>query len=264
MQVVKNGHVITTLDQWKKFGAPKGKDKHWKDGRSAKECAIAWCGKNGAPTVPAEISTLLASHLDISNCVIQEVIPEHPVRFDKLPGEPRNSDICCTGRDDSGDLAISIEVKADESFGSIVSEELARLTKKIANDENTNGILRIQQLSRWLLPKWSEGLPHLGELRYQLLTGMAGAIAYAKANETDRAIFIIHEFKTSATTDEKHAANAQDLNRFMNRFSDGLHAELEEGWLYGPFEVAAEPSSKEMVKVYVGKVVRDLKILKVL
>ena len=39
------------------------------------------------------------------------------MRFDGIRGEPRNTDLAIVGTSQSGKVAISIEAKADESFG---------------------------------------------------------------------------------------------------------------------------------------------------
>jgi hypothetical protein len=63
-----------------------------------------------------------------------------------------------------------------------------RGARRIAADEHTGAIARIQALSTALLQPWREGLPHLGELRYQLLTGIAGTIGWAGAIGASRAV----------------------------------------------------------------------------
>ena len=153
------------------------------------------------------------------------------IRFDDVRGEPRNADLAIEARDRSGVVAITVEGKADESFDRPVGHILESAAGRIANDERTGAIARIEALSTALLPPWREGLPHLGALRYQLLTGIAGTVAWAREIGASRAIFIVHEFITNRTRDENHARNTADLNTFLSRFSDGAVTQLSaEGW----------------------------------
>ena len=77
-----------------------------------------------APTVPIELQQLLRTHPDIDGAVIFEAIPERKVRFDDIPGEPRNADLVCLAERANELIAISIEAKADETFGELVADVL--------------------------------------------------------------------------------------------------------------------------------------------
>ena len=37
---ISKTNIITTPEQWMQFAPPKDKEKHWKDGRSAKSLAM--------------------------------------------------------------------------------------------------------------------------------------------------------------------------------------------------------------------------------
>ena len=137
--------------------------------------------RRGRPSVPGEIVDLLASHPDTRGSLIRTVTPEHRVPFDRFRGEPRNADVVALADRPAGLIAISVEAKADEPFDRLVKDVLLELAKRIADDESTNGVARIQQLAWWLLPASVRRTSRLGDLRYQLLTGVAGAVAFAIA-----------------------------------------------------------------------------------
>ena len=80
--------------------------------------------------------------------------------------------------------------------------------RRIATDQRTGAIARIEALSAALLPPWREGLPRLGDLRYELLTGIAGTLAWAREIAASRAV-IVHEFITDQTRDADHARNGR-------------------------------------------------------
>jgi hypothetical protein len=119
----------------------------------------------------------LRSHPDLKGIVIERALPEHQIRFDDLPGEPRNADLAIEARDGEGLVAITVEGKADESFDRPVSAVLQSAVKRIAADVKTGAVHRVGSLSEALLPRWRSGLPHVGDIRYQLLTGIAGTLA---------------------------------------------------------------------------------------
>ena len=259
MEIIgKDGNPILSVDGWYAGAPPKGGAAHWVTGRSARELAAAWCGSQG-PCVPAEIEQLLRSHPDLETLIIERALPEHQIRFDDQPGEPRNADLAIEARDGKGLVAITIEGKADESFDRPVTAVLQSAVKRIAADEKTGAVRRVEYLSEALLPQWRSGLPHLGDLRYQLLTGIAGTLAWARELRATRAVFAIQEFVTDQTRDDKHAQNASDLNEFLERLTDGAIRNLAEGTLVGPLRV---PGNARMpsVPLYVGKAVRHTRV----
>jgi hypothetical protein len=258
MRIEKGGRDIRTVDDWFEIAPPKGGHEHWVDGRSALECARAWCGPEG-PAVPTELTDLLASHPDTTGALIRSVVPEHLVRFDSFPGEPRNADIAALADHPGGLIAINVEAKADEPFDQRVHEVLTTVIQRIAADEHTNGIARIQQLAVSLLPPRSADTSQLGDLRYQLLTGLAGAIAFAIASKATKAVFVIHEFITERTDDAKHEANARDFVAFLARLTAGEIRSIVAGRLVGPITIPGRPLFESAPPLYLGKSVRNLR-----
>jgi len=256
--VGKEGKEITTLERWKELGSPKGKDAHWVNGRSAKECARAWCEGPQGLGVPAELTALLDSHRDTQGAAIERVIAEHRVPFDEQAGEPRNTDVAAVATHPAGRIAISVEAKADESFGPLVRGVLAGAVKKIAADERTFAVERVKDLAESILPPRTEGASALGDLRYQLLTGVAGALAYAREARAERAVFIVHEFVSGKTTEKKRQANARDLDAFVARLTQGRVRSLEPGRLIGPLAVHGAPLFAGAVPLYIGKAQRNV------
>src|SRR5690554_5224611 len=113
--IKKNEVEITDKDLWEIHGAPAGKDKHWVDGRSAKECAKYWT-KIKSPDLPVEIKNLMQSHIDFSRLLEWKAEPEAKTAFDNYRGQPSNIDLLIEARDERGKYIIGIEAKADESF----------------------------------------------------------------------------------------------------------------------------------------------------
>jgi hypothetical protein len=158
---------LRNMTDWYAYAPPKGKRRHWVKGSSAYELAAAWCPGNDLPAAPPELVKLLALHPDTRHLELVTGTPEHRLPFDTLPGEPPNADLALTARDSHGEAAVTVEAKADESYGRPVRQELAAAIRTIASDKNSNAVTRIQQLAASLLPPWDPGMPHLGQLRYQ-------------------------------------------------------------------------------------------------
>jgi hypothetical protein len=142
--------------------------------------------------------------------------------FDDFPGEPRNADLAVYARDEHGDFVIAVEAKADETFGETVADALSAAVDRKLENPRSNGVARVEQLASALFGIRGEKPPALGTLRYQLLTATAGALRAGEERSVDRVVVLIHEFRTRRTKDEKHNANARDLDRFVDRLSLGL------------------------------------------
>lgn len=232
--------TITSLETWKKYAPPKS-DAHWKSGRSAFECAASWFDENGNPSAPAELAALIESSHVTRGAQIVRVQPEHRVRFDRLRGEPRNADVNVLLDGPAGRVALSIEAKADEPFGARVVDVLQAAVAKIVADTPTNAVLRIQQLASALFDRSMLARQPLGEMRYQLLTGIAGAIAFANEVEAPSAVFVVHEFVTDSTEDKSHLQNLRDLNALVERLTGGRLSGIPCGRIVGPIAYPGSP-----------------------
>jgi hypothetical protein len=255
--IVKDGSEIRTVTKWFDLAPPKKGHDHWVEGRSAFECARAWCPQNADPGVPSEVGEVFASHPHTRGAAVRWATPEHQIRFDRLRGEPRNADIAALADHPTGLVAITIEAKADEPFDNLVRDVLLRAVKDIAEDKRTNLVSRVQQLAASILPPGTANTRSLGELRYQLLTGVAGTLAFAREHKADRAVFIVHEFVTDLTDDAKHKANADDLDAFVTRLTSGAIRSVPAGVLRGPLSISGRPLFEACPPLYLGKALRN-------
>ena len=205
--------------------------------------------------LPSEVSAALDAHPKFGPVLCWEAEPEAKLRFDTFSGEPRNSDLMVIASDSKGPYVLAVEAKADEPYGETVAEAFAAaLERRIANPRS-KGISRIEGLVSLLLQPREGAEPRADELRYQLLTACAGAIAEALRRNVSRAVMLVHEFVTSATTDEKHERNAVDLQRFLSRVAGTPVHPVADGQLYGPFA----PPGNDGVELFIGKVSRNLR-----
>ena len=233
---------IYTVDDWFRLAPPARGDRHWLDGKSAKELAKAWCGRGSGPAVPVELQELLRTHPDIDGAVIYEATPERKVRFDKIRGEPRNTDLVCLAERANELIAISIEAKADEPFGEPVADVL-KAPKPSRQPE------RVERLCLALFGRQSADLPGIGELRYQLLHGVAAALSYAREVEASHALFVVHEFVERRAETKR---NERDLNNFLS-FLAPEAVPLGQR-LYGLVRVPGNAHIPGKIPLYLGKI----------
>jgi hypothetical protein len=252
MRILKNGESISCVDDWRRLAPPKSVDQ-WVRGRSAFELANAWCG-TGTPAIPGVLRELFDSRPETRSLIIETVHPEHRIPFDDHGGEPRNADLAFVGQTADRKIAVTVEAKADESFGTTVAKTISDALERSIRNPRSHGIRRVEDLVRSLMPAREKGDPHVGDLRYQLLTAAAGSLAYAAKEGADSAVLVVHEFVTDLTRDVLHSKNAAAFRAFVHRLS---RAEVipEERELLGPFGVPGGPLFQPAVPLFIGKIV---------
>lgn len=239
--IQKGGRHLATIDEWHQFAPPK-RSIHWKDGRSAKENARAWL--KAAPHMQPDIAHVLANCPDIGPILGWNAEPEARVAIDRFRGEQPNIDLLLVAEDDHGSLVIAIEAKADEPFGKTLADQYQHARTARASNPRSKAVARIDALlNRLAIEPRQDDVP---QLRYQLLTATAAAIAEAERRSAERAVLIVHEFLTPLTATEKRERNAADLRRFL---ATALRhpVQLASGNITGPISVDGAPS------LYVGK-----------
>ena len=255
MLLCKGSSVIQSVGDWFRLAPPKKGKLQWKDGRSAKELAKAWCKKKNSPSPPEDFLRLLSPLVTEDQFAIAEGWPEHQVPIDKLPGEPPNIDLAIMCGGNQGCTAICIEAKADESFGEYTLAKHDVAATQIEKGIKTGALKRLLHLEENLLPEPGLGLPGRAEIRYQLLTGTAAALALAKEHQARVAVFVVHEFSFSGHVDEKKLKqNKIDLDCFVMRLTRGSTTSLQEDVLFGPLSPPSQKSSWCGVSLYIGKV----------
>jgi hypothetical protein len=252
----KEGVIIDTLELWEARAGPRS-EKHWADDRSAKESARAWLASDDAPRIPSEILALLSTHGDFGEVKDWTAEPECLVAFDGHSG-PANIDVMVSAADDRGPFVIAVEAKADETFGALTDRVLSDAVERSLENPASRGVARAQELAHAILGPKREGAPALHQIRYQLLTATAAALSRAKADGADRAVLIVHEFRTRRTEPEKHATNERDLSRFLLRLGVEEPRRVAQGELLGPLRVPGGGRFRDPPSLYVGKATRTI------
>jgi hypothetical protein len=149
-------------------------------------------------------------------------------------------------------FALTVAPQGEAPAGLRVEAIFRDAIQRLARDEPTNAVERIQHVAGALLPPWTEGLEHLGALRWGLLARTAVALDHATRIGAPTAVLLIHEIMSlSRTREARRRNNREDLDRYVRRLSGGTLPRLQRGILSGPIAVGD-------VTLYVGKVRRDL------
>lgn len=255
MRIEKDGKRISTVQDWLDYAPPKSKH-HWVEGRSAYELAHAWCGA-GDPALPEALRLLLDSREETCGFVPEVAFPEHRIPFDSLGGEPRNADLALIGATAMGKVAITIEAKADEPFGETVSATMAAALERRIENRQSKGVRRVEGITAALFHPKHKGQPRVGDLRYQLLTAVAGTLAFAAAQGASIAVLVVHEFVTDKTNASNHLQNGGDYNEFLVRLSEQRLPEMAGLYLDGPFTVPGGELFPGGRALFIGKITTD-------
>jgi hypothetical protein len=274
------GRPIHSFCDWEKYALPPDrKEQHWVEGRSAYELGFSWTA-NGEPAVPSELIQLLDTKEETRRIVMLSGITEHETRLPCSNGGPRCHDLALRARQDATDVTICIEAKADEPFGGTVEEELLKARKRVRSPDRvsrpaeTRFPNRLDWLSRSLLglsafqdEQFTLLSDEVAKMPYQLLAAIGGTLIEAKLQNASKAIFVVHEFRTSKTRNAKMDHNAQMLNGFLRLLTSrnieaGNELELATGHVVGPIFMTNRPPAGTFkvpsdLPLFIGKIRTD-------
>lgn len=200
-------------------------------GRDVKELARAWTGKRG----PESLRVLLDQLTGTADFEPDYGVAGAQTSFDDFRGS-RKHDLLLVGEAAGGKTVVSIEAKVDGTFGQTVGEHVQTARRKIGRNEKTNSLDRLQALTQ-AIAGWDAGAdPRRLELRYQLFTAVAGAVAAAVDEEADQAVLCIHEFDTKQAKSAKQEQNEADLRDFLGVVFDE-RSRREGSWIVGPLKL---------------------------
>jgi hypothetical protein len=123
---------------------------------------------------------------------------------------------------------------------------------------------RIDLLCQALFGETPESNPDLMNLRYQLLTGCAGALIEAKRIGAAAAVFVVHVFISDAVDDDKVRMNDRDYDRFLKCLGCAGDDNIGDESLIGPVTVPGGPFVPSDMPLYVGKVKAEVSIKSIL
>jgi hypothetical protein len=241
----KQGSSITNWQGWER---PK-KKYQWKGGRSAMELARAWF-PNDKLTCPPELDALLQSSPRTANYQLTEGQPEFVTPLPER-GEGRNHDLWLRAHCSAGDLTICVEAKADEPFGNLISAEIKKARERNAK---TRLPARAEALLQLLFGKpCNPGERPWSELRYQLITALAGTAIQATSDKSPTAVFVVHEFLGSGLNPERQRQNEADIKAVVTLLMPGCNA-FRTNALVGPVQITSGPNLARSVDLLIGRI----------
>ncbi len=172
----RHGDEISSVEEWGRLAGPAAA-QHWKDGRSAKELAKSWIAGDGPQRFLRELFNGLENTRQLR---IEEAVAEEQIAFDGFPGGKRNHDLLIRGRCAGGPVVIGLEAKADETFGQTIAKYRRDALVVRASGKTTNAPERLENLLSDIGEISLTQTPSFGDLRYQLLSGVAGTLAAAE------------------------------------------------------------------------------------
>lgn len=184
----------------------------------------------------------------------ERAIVEAQTRFDAHRGGPRNHDLLIVGAAEGRRVVVSVEAKADETFGETVAEYQTAAQRKLDKGVPTRALDRLAGLVA-AIAGHNAPLSTVVGLRYQLLSATAGALASAFDEGADQAVVFVYEFATATTTASKRAANDAALLAFLRSL---FGAEpTGERWCVGPFRVPGSDRIPDSTELWFAKTVEE-------
>lgn len=261
-----DGQAIRTFADWATWGLPETRRlQHWKEGRSAFELARAWT-ETETPHAPPDLQHILDFCPHTRGLILDRGVVEHETPLPFGSRGPRCHDLVLWGRRADNRFLLSIEAKADEPFGATIACELEKALKRPV----TRFPDRLHWLTCGLLDTPAFTAPNrlnpaIADISYQLLTAIGGTVVEAARGNAHAAIFLVHEFRTALTRDEKMDRNGDALDGFLRAFqaAQGLADQglpLVSGHMIGPIPlrpILISPSFPAHIPLYIGKLRTD-------
>jgi len=216
------------------------------------ELARAWFVST-EPRCPPEITGLLSSQSRTNGLVFGLGLPEKITTLPEHNGGT-NHDLLLFADGPNGPAIVSIEAKVDEPF----KESIGKYWDRMRQSTTRSGVpKRIEALLSLIFG--SQARPDAEpwrELRYQLLTAVAGtAIEAASRPAGTAAVLVVHEFRTEKIDPKKIAANGEDFQRFVGAILLQPAGTVVPGQLYGPVILPESTHLARKVDLFIGKAV---------
>jgi hypothetical protein len=217
----KKNAEIDDLDKWFKLSPPQKKEKHWKDGRSAKEMAKFWLNQSSRNEFKDFVKKT------IPDFDYDFIIPEYRSKFDDYPN-PRKHDLYIEGKNNTA--IITIEGKADEPFGSheFGTTFIETITEKMKNP-TSKALDRMINLYQSYFYSNGDILP----IMYQLVYWYASSLGDAIKADIGKFAMVLQEFRSAETAPEKIHKNHSDFEKFIALISEGRYKNIEDRQLLG-------------------------------
>jgi len=210
ISIEKNGHQITSTKEWFEFAPPKGKEKQWKEGRSALEMANFSLSNSFPILITKVLNETKLSPSETGFICEPEANSSFGKGFGK--GEPRNHDLLMIGKN----TLIGIEAKVSESFDVRIREK----RKQVKSE---------QRINKFLDFVYGDKKPNNVEnLYYQLFSAVLGSIKEAERRNISNVIVLVLVFKDPRITNTAELNSIKNNNTAYDDFIKSLYVNMEE------------------------------------
>ncbi len=232
---------IKTLEEWKKYFPPAGGDKQWKDGYSALELAKIVTGAYENLDFEKELQKQIGKELGYFSLNKDEIYPERLSKFDNDWHGPRHHDLACVAvRENKEKVALCFEAKVFESLDIILKEYVKKSIGKKT---------RCNKLCQYFFDQnYDEN--KFGYVYYQILSSIAGTIAFASEKNIKDAFFILYQIIPSENNDEinnkdKHIESHKNALKEFLKCKGVEKPIIESGKIFNLGEMAIEREDEE-------------------
>ena len=199
-----SGEPIKSLADWAQLYDSAKTAHQWKVDRSAHTIADFVLHHDGCSILQSRASNAIGQDI-----VLDRVVPEYEVRFDKF-GRGRVHDLAMFGRAQNGQTVfIGVEAKVDETFGPTVHDYYLAAKAKQITGISTNAPKRVEQL---LSMHFTKPNVSMFDVCYQLLYATAGTLAAG----ADISVLYVAVFKTDLYDKTIGASNHKDYLKFLS------------------------------------------------
>ncbi len=211
---------VTNPDEWKKHFPPAGGDKQWKDGYSALEFARIVTGTYKENDFEEKLQTVFGKDFKI---LPDEIYPERLSKFDNRTG-PRHHDLACCAEKDGKKIVLCIEAKVYETLDKPLDKYRVSEGKKQRSDALCQSFFD------------SNYKPEFGNIYFQILSSVAGTIAFANENKNMNAIpdayFVLYQI-VPENNNKESAKSKIHIDNHKNALNDfikqtGCQGKIEE------------------------------------
>jgi hypothetical protein len=225
----------TKPEDWRQFLA---KPIHWKYGHSAMSLAYCWQEADEFPAAVSEVFNKSENNL-FHDITILFAIPEHQVPLPPDGASPSQNDLFVLAKSNHQLISTTIEGKASEDFGELVSDW-----------QNTPG--REKELY-FLCNALGLQLSKVSDIRYQLIHRTVSALLEAKRFNAPNALMLVHSFKEnieSLKDYQKFAAwfNIEAEPNTINKAGTLGGIDLYLGWVNDHSQYGSDDESKGPIK----------------
>jgi hypothetical protein len=188
-----------------------------RQGTSAPTLAAVWAG-------PADLMGALRHQPEFEGLRLMHIAVEAQSAVDNFSG-PRNHDLVVHGElPNRESVIVCVEAKAGESFDVTVKQQTTAAERAHVKADKDGKTSNAPERLKGLLKRFVGYPPteqRVQDLRYQLLTALAGTLSEAEKQDAQHAVLMVHEFLTDQRPgNDVLLEHDRDLHNFVTTVFD--------------------------------------------